>query len=141
MQDPREDIQGAAYVDEEDADSRKSGGQPESEKDGEVGGVWIVGHVEKIKEEEETREDHALREVEEGTARPGCRIQFRAHVDRAEQEESNGRLGCRSKCWASQNRRDELIKTHGDQRDEMSKMCEVREVGFVQKPKRMTCKR
>ena len=35
-------------VDEGDADSRKSGGQPESEEDGE----WIVGNMEEIKEEE-----------------------------------------------------------------------------------------
>ena len=78
MENPREDIQentkvgdtkdiaGRAArsdtshqnVDEEDADSRKSGGQPESEEDGE----WIVGNMEEIKEEEgrDPRVSHAV---------------------------------------------------------------------------------
>ena len=36
-----------------DADSRKRGRQPESEEDGEVGGVWTAGNVQEIEEEEE----------------------------------------------------------------------------------------
>ena len=59
---------GVAYVDEEDADSRKNGGQP-----GEVGGVRIVGNVLEIKDEEETREYRTRREAGEGTGRPRCR--------------------------------------------------------------------
>ena len=49
-----------ADVDEEDAHTRKSGGQPES---GEVGGVWVFRIVKEIKEEEETSECHTHREV------------------------------------------------------------------------------
>ena len=37
---------GLAGVEEEDYDWRRSAGQSESEEDGEVGGVWIVGNVE-----------------------------------------------------------------------------------------------
>ena len=46
-------------VDEGGADSRKSGGQPESEENGE----WIVGNMEEIKEEEgrDPRVSHAVR--------------------------------------------------------------------------------
>ena len=36
---------------DEDANSRKSGGQPESEEDGEVGSVWVVGNVKELEEE------------------------------------------------------------------------------------------
>ena len=58
------------HVDKEDSDSRssgtkRSGAQPESEEEGEVGGVWIVGNVEELIEEEA-----------EGTSRPGCRSKY-----------------------------------------------------------------
>ena len=44
-------------VDEDDVDSRKSGGRSESEKDDEVGGVWIVGNVEELEDEEMIRRE------------------------------------------------------------------------------------
>ena len=44
-------------VEEEDVDRRISGGERESEEDGEAGGVWIVGNVEEIEEDEETSEN------------------------------------------------------------------------------------
>ena len=47
---------GVDYVDDEDSDSRsssrKSGPQPESDEDSEVGGVGIVENVEELNEEE-----------------------------------------------------------------------------------------
>ena len=52
-----------AHTDEEDADCRESGGQPESDEDGEVGSVWIMGDVEELEEEEES------------TSRPGATFQ------------------------------------------------------------------
>ena len=36
---------------------------------------------------------------------------------------------------------DESSNLHGDQRDDLSKICEVRADGFVEKPKRNTCGR
>ena len=54
-------------MDEDDAESRES----ESEKDDEVGGVWIVGNVEELEDEEVICECRERREVEEGTGRPG----------------------------------------------------------------------
>ena len=47
---------GLADVKEEDADCRNSGEQLKSEEDGEVGGLWTVGNVEGINEEEQTIE-------------------------------------------------------------------------------------
>ena len=48
--------------------------QPESEEDGEIGGVQIVGNVEKIKEEEGAASaTHTHREVEESIQEPGKR--------------------------------------------------------------------
>ena len=44
---------GVAGVVEEDADCRKSGCQPASEEDGEVGSAGIVGNVEELEEEED----------------------------------------------------------------------------------------
>ena len=44
-------------VEEEDVDHRISGEEPESEEDGDAGGVWIVGNVEEIEEDEETSEN------------------------------------------------------------------------------------
>ena len=85
-----------------------------------------------------------------------------AHVDRFEEKEGTSRPGCRSKHWASEDRRDELCVTGGAVRHEFSryteicatgsvkfgkdngnrlrKIREVRADGFVQKPKRNTCK-
>ena len=57
-------------MDEDDADSRES----ESEKDDAVEGVWIVGNVEELEDEEMMCECRELREVEEGTGRPRCRL-------------------------------------------------------------------
>ena len=79
---------GVADIDEQDTECQQSGGQPESEEDGEVGSVWIVGHVEELVQEEE------------GTGRPGCR----------------------SKCWAHEDQRDELSKFREDRRDGLSKI-------------------
>ena len=56
-------------MDEDDADSRES----ESEKDDEVGGVWIVENGEELEDEEVICECRERREVEEGTSRPGGR--------------------------------------------------------------------
>ena len=63
---------------EEDSDSRgtgnrKSGQQTASEENGEVGGVWIVGNVMELDEEEE-----------EGTGRQGCRSKYWARKDRSD---------------------------------------------------------
>ena len=41
--------------------------------DGEAGGVWIVGNVEELEEEEE------------GTGRPGCRFKYWAHEDQRDE--------------------------------------------------------
>ena len=64
-------------MDEDDAESRGS----ESEKDDEVGGVWIVGNVEELEGEEVICECRERREVEEGTGRTegrsGCWAQHR----------------------------------------------------------------
>ena len=48
---------GVDHVDDDDLDShssssRRSGEQPESEKDSDVGGVWIVANVEDLEDEE-----------------------------------------------------------------------------------------
>ena len=67
-------------------------------------------------------------------------------------DEKKDDIGCRSKYGASEDRRDKLCvtreavldeysKIHGDQRDGLRKLREVREDGFDQKPKRKTCKR
>ena len=37
--------------DSSNSSSRRSGDQPESEKDSDVGGVWIVGNVEELEDE------------------------------------------------------------------------------------------
>ena len=50
-------------VDEDDADS------PESEKDDEVGGVWVVGSAEELEDEELICECRDRREVGEGIGR------------------------------------------------------------------------
>ena len=39
-------------VDSSNSSSRRCGDQPESEKDSDVGGVWIVGNVEELEDEE-----------------------------------------------------------------------------------------
>ena len=41
--------------------------------------------MEVIKDEEETREYHTRREVEEGTGRPGCRSKYCASEDRRDE--------------------------------------------------------
>ena len=74
------------------------GGELESEEDGGVGGVWIVGNVEEIKDEEGTREYPTRREVDEGIDRPLCRSEFWAHD---EEKEGTSRLRFRSQYWAS----------------------------------------
>ena len=61
---------GVDNVDEDDADSQRSWEQPESEKDR---GVWIVGNVEELVDEEMMSEWRERRETEEGTARLECR--------------------------------------------------------------------
>ena len=85
------------------------------------------------------------------------------NVEEIEEEEGTGTPGCRSKCWAREDRRDESYvicevirdefrKIHRDQRDELTKIREgrrdglmkirdVRKDGFVLKPKRKQCKR
>ena len=65
-------------VDDDDMDShcssnRRSGEQPESEKDSDVGGVWIVGDVEELEDEEVMDQGSGFCEEEEGTRRPRCR--------------------------------------------------------------------
>ena len=67
-----------------------------------------------------TREDHTRR-GEEGTGRPGCRSKFWSHVTRDAEKEGTSCRG-RSKCWASEDRRDELCVTREDVRDEFSKI-------------------
>ena len=67
-------------VDEDDAESRRSGERYESEKDDEVGGVWIVGNVEELEDEEMMFECRERRGVGKGTSRPGSRIECWAQI-------------------------------------------------------------
>ena len=53
--------------------SRRSGEPPESERDSDVGGVWIVGNVEELEDEEAMSEGSEYCEREESTGRPECR--------------------------------------------------------------------
>ena len=53
-------------MDEDDADSRRSGERSEPEKDYKVGRVWIVGNVLELEDEEMICECRERREVEEG---------------------------------------------------------------------------
>ena len=66
-------VLGNPCINEEDACSRKSGGQPESEEDGDVRGLRIV--------EKGAREHHTNCEVEDGTGRLGWRCMFWASED------------------------------------------------------------
>ena len=79
----------------------------ESEENGEVGGVWIVGKAEELEQEEETSEyhSHTHREVEEGTGRPGYQSKYWTSEDRRDQYETREAV------------RREFSKIHGDQRD------------------------
>ena len=58
-------------MDDDDAERRRSGERSESEKDDEVGGVWVVGNVEELEDEEMICECRERREVEEGIGRSG----------------------------------------------------------------------
>ena len=53
------------------SNSQRSGEQPESEMDDEVGGVAIVGNVEELEDEKKMSECRERREVGNGTCRPG----------------------------------------------------------------------
>ena len=79
-------------MDEDDAESRRSGERCESEKDDEVGGLWIVGNVEDLEDEEMICERREHREVEESSGRPGCRSKHWAQLreDRRDGFSGNG---------------------------------------------------
>ena len=89
---------------EDDAESRRSGERCESEKDDEVGRVWIVG----MEDEEMICECLEQREVEEGSGCPGCRSKHSAQI---REDRSDGFSGIGA------DRRDGFSKIRADQRD------------------------
>ena len=106
---------GVARADEEeDSDSRGTGnrksGPTAPEEDGEVGGVWIVGNVMELDEEEE-----------EGTGRPGRPSKYWARKDRSD------RFG-----KIREEQRDGFSDVGGDQSDMFNEFVEDGKGGFVQ---------
>ena len=92
----------------------------ESEMDEEVGGVWIVGNVEELEDEEMMLECRERREVGKGTCRKGCRIECWTQIS-ADQ--------CHGFSKIREDRRDGFSKIHADQGD-----------GFGFYSRRGTCK-
>ena len=71
-------------MDEDDADS------PESEKDDEVGGVWIVGNLEELADEKMICDCRERREVEQSIDRSGCRCEHWTQVREDQRDGCNG---------------------------------------------------
>ena len=99
-----------------------------AEKDSVVGGVWIVGNVEELEDEEVVDEGSEFCEEEKGTGRPGCRSKYSTQI-RADQrdglseirvEQRDGHGQSQDEFEGDANQRDEFSKMHEDQRDRFS---------------------
>ena len=131
-------------MDEDDAESRRSGERYESEKDDEVGGVWIVGKVEELEDEEMVCECREHREVEEGSGRQHW-AQIRE--DQCDGFSGNGADRCDRFSKIRADHRDGCGHNHdgfsrgdADRRDGCGETRADRRDGFGFYPRRKTCK-